>query len=93
MKVEKHLKQKYQTEASAQKSDEAMMAYIDAEWKKQKKKVRGRLWKFYLSKINKYGNQIKSVRFLNFQFSIYYHTWFSHLYTVFCNKNIDEIYL
>ena len=45
MKVEKHLKQKYQTEASAQKSDEAMMAYIDAEWKKQKKKVRGRLWK------------------------------------------------
>ena len=32
MKVEKHLKQKYQTEeASAQKSDEAMMAYIDAE--------------------------------------------------------------
>ena len=37
MKVEKHLKHNYQTEASTKK-DEAMVAHIYAEWKKKGEK-------------------------------------------------------
>ena len=45
MKVEKHLKQKYQTEASATKTDGAMMAHIRRMKEAEKKKVWKRLWK------------------------------------------------